>query len=91
MILIRPGPFVCAEWDFGGMPARLLSIKNIKVRDNNKAFLDEVKVYFNSLAPIMKKYSHSNLGPIIMLQIENEYGFYGKDKTYIQALRDLWK
>jgi len=65
MILIRPGPYVCAEWDFGGLPVRLLSIKDLEIRSNNKLFLDEVKIYFSSLTSILKAYSES----IILLQI----------------------
>ena len=55
-VLIRPGPYVCAEWDFGGLPARLLSINGLVIRANNNLFLDEVKIYFESLAPILKKH-----------------------------------
>lgn len=68
-VLFRPGPYVCAEWDFGGLPARLLSIKGLEIRANNKAFLDEVKVYFASLVDILHQFSFTNKGPIIMLQI----------------------
>lgn len=45
-VLFRPGPYVCAEWDFGGMPARLLAVKGLVIRANNKPFLEEVKIYF---------------------------------------------
>ncbi len=69
MMLFRPGPYVCAEWDFGGLPARLLSVKGLEIRANNKLFLDEVKVYFASLMPIINEFSSTNNGPIIMLQI----------------------
>jgi beta-galactosidase len=69
MVLFRPGPYVCAEWDFGGLPARLLSVKGLEIRANNKLFLDEVKVYFASLMPIINDYSITKGGPIIMLQI----------------------
>jgi beta-galactosidase len=55
-VLFRPGPYVCAEWDFGGLPARLYSIRNLKVRANNAEFLTEVKVYFGSLVPIIQKH-----------------------------------
>ena len=94
MVLFRPGPYVCAEWDFGGMPARLLSIDGLVLRANNKQFLDETRIYFKSLAPIMKKYLRNDKNPkgcIVMLQIENEYGFYGTDKTYMQQIRAIWK
>lgn len=89
-VLIRPGPYVCAEWDFGGLPARLLNIPNLKIRTNNRPYLDQVSLYFQSLVPILSPFLASNGGPIILLQIENELGFYNDDKAYIQALRDMW-
>lgn len=55
-VLFRPGPYVCAEWDFGGLPARLLGIKNLVIRTNTKLFLDEVRIYFESLVPIISKH-----------------------------------
>lgn len=58
-VLFRPGPYVCAEWDFGGLPARLYSVPNLKVRANNPEFLAEVKVYFASLVPIMQRHLKS--------------------------------
>lgn len=89
-VLIRPGPYVCAEWDFGGFPARLLNVDGIKLRANNAVYLNEVKVYFESLVPILKPFWAKNGGSIILLQIENEYGFYGNDKSYMEALRTMW-
>ena len=74
------------------MPARLLSVKDLEIRANNKLFLEEVKVYFSSLIPIINDFIHTdNDDLIIMLQIENEYGWYGTDKAYIQAIRNLWQ
>ena len=87
MVLFRPGPYVCAEWDFGGFPARLLNTNGIELRSNNPVFLVETKIYFQALVPIIRKHmrTESNKsGCIVMLQIENEYGFYGTDKSYIQ-------
>lgn len=72
MVLFRPGPYVCAEWDFGGMPARLLSIDGLVIRANNKQFLEETLIYFKALVPIMNKYLRNAKNPkgcIIMLQI----------------------
>lgn len=89
-VLIRPGPYVCAEWDFGGFPARLLSIPGLKLRANNPEYLSEVRVYFKSLVPVLKPYLSASGGPIVLLQVENEYGFYGSDKNYIEALRQMW-
>lgn len=90
-VLIRPGPYVCAEWDFGGFPARLLNVNGIKLRANNQIYLNEVKIYFQSLVPILEPFWSKNGGPIVLNQIENEYGFYGNDKTYIEALREMWR
>lgn len=72
MVLFRPGPYVCAEWDFGGMPARLLSIDGLVIRSNNHQFLKETYIYFQALVPIMKKYLRTVENPkgcIVMLQI----------------------
>jgi beta-galactosidase len=71
MVFFRPGPYVCSEWDFGGLPVRLLSNKELVIRSNNKPFLDEVQIYFASLTSIINNYSLTNSGPIVMLQIEN--------------------
>ena len=89
--MIRPGPYVCAEWDFGGLPARLLNIPNLKIRTRDPIYLAEVEVYTKSLVPILSPYLSSNGGPIVLLQIENEYGSFGNDLEYINALRQQWK
>lgn len=68
-VLFRPGPYVCAEWDFGGLPARLLGIDGLVIRSANKKYEDEVRVYFEALAPIIKPFLAVNGGNIIMLQI----------------------
>lgn len=71
-VLFRPGPYVCAEWDFGGMPARLLNIKGLVIRANNQQFLEETFIYFEALKPIMKAHQKSADNPkgcIVMLQI----------------------
>ena len=71
-VLFRPGPYVCAEWDFGGLPARLLSIPELVIRANNAPFLNEVKTYFASLVPIINKHLMTDENPkgsIVLLQI----------------------
>ena len=68
-VLIRPGPYVCAEWDFGGLPARFLVDPNLTIRSNTPIYLAETKVYFASLVPLLKPYLSSNGGPIVLLQI----------------------
>jgi beta-galactosidase len=71
-VLFRPGPYICGEWDFGGLPAYLLENKtSISLRSTNTQYMDAVKRYFTVLAPIVKKYDSKNGGPIVLLQIEN--------------------
>ena len=89
--LMRPGPYVCAEWDFGGIPAKLLSIPDIKIRGMDPRYLAAVKRYLAAFAPVIKSHLVSNGGAILMVQIENEYGSYGNDKRYLEWLRDEWK
>jgi hypothetical protein len=68
-VLLRPGPYVCAEWDFGGLPARLLGIEGLEIRSANALYETEVKLYFRALAPIIRPYLAANGGNIILLQI----------------------
>ena len=63
----------------------------MRLRTRSKAFLEEVEPYFKALAPVLTPFLAKNGGPIVLLQIENEYGFFGKDHQYISDLRDMWK
>ncbi|EDQ88666.1 uncharacterized protein MONBRDRAFT_26329 [Monosiga brevicollis MX1] len=85
-VLIRPSPYICAEWDFGGLPARLMANPDLELRSSNDAFLDEVERYYDALMPILRPLQASNGGPIIAFYVENEYGSYGADRDYLQAL-----
>ncbi|MDQ6889222.1 MAG: beta-galactosidase [Bacteroidota bacterium] len=89
-VLLRPGPYVCAEWDFGGLPSYLLKIPDIKIRCMDKRYMSAVTRYIISLAKEVAPLQCTNGGPILMVQIENEYGSYGNDKEYLEALRTLW-
>lgn len=89
-VLLRPGPYVCAEWEFGGLPPYLLQIPDIKVRCMDHRYMEAVKRYVTALAKEVKPLLVTNGGPIVMVQIENEYGSYGNDKTYLNTLKDLW-
>ena len=89
-VLLRPGPYVCAEWDFGGIPPYLLKIPDIKVRCMDSRYMDAVERYINTFSKIVKPLLITNGGPILMVQIENEYGSYGNDKNYLEALRKIW-
>jgi beta-galactosidase len=73
-VIIRPGPYVCAEWDFGGLPTYLLKIPDIKIRCMDKRYMDAVTGYIYHLSAEIRSLQCSTGGPILMLQIENEYG-----------------
>ncbi|NLR58514.1 beta-galactosidase [Chitinophaga polysaccharea] len=89
-VLLRPGPYVCAEWEFGGLPPYLLQSPDIKVRCMDPHYMEAVTRYVEHLAAEVKPLLVTNGGPVVMMQIENEYGSYGNDKTYLNTLKDLW-
>ncbi len=90
-VLLRPGPYVCAEWDFGGLPPYLLKDPEIKVRCMNPHYIQAAGRYLGKLAEVVKPLQVSHGGPILMMQIENEYGSYGNDRSYIHWLHDFWR
>lgn len=90
-VIVRPGPYICAEWEFGGFPSWLLKYEDMKLRCYNELYLGFVKQYFDVLLPMLAKEQITNGGPIIAMQIENEYGSYGRDKKYLRYLRDLMR
>lgn len=75
-VIIRPGPYVCAEWEFGGYPWWLQKNKELEIRTDNKAFLEECEKYINQLAKQIVPLQINNGGPVIMVQAENEFGSY---------------
>ncbi len=89
-VLFRPGPYVCGEWDFGGIPPYLLKIPDIRIRCMDPRYMNAVKAYITRLAKEIKQFLCSNGGPILMIQVENEYGSYGNDKKYMEELRTCW-
>ena len=89
-VLLRPGPYVCAEWDFGGLPSYLLKIPDIKVRCMDSRYMAAVKQYVNHLSNEVRSLQCTNGGPILMVQVENEYGSYGNDRQYLNELKHLW-
>ncbi len=90
-VLLRPGPYVCAEWDLGGIPPYLLKIPDIKLRCMDPRYMSAVTRYVAALSAQVKPLMCSNGGPIVMVQVENEYGSFGNDKNYLLALRKLWQ
>ena len=88
-VILRPSPFICAEWEFGGFPAWLLTKPGIRLRCNNPVYLDYVARYYDKLIPLIVPYQITSGGPVILVQVENEYGSYGNDKEYLKALRNM--
>ena len=89
MVIVRPGPYICAEWEFGGLPAWLLAEDGMKLRVNYGPFLKHVEDYYKVLLPKITPLQVTNGGPVILMQIENEYGYYANDITYLEAMRKL--
>lgn len=88
--IVRPGPYICAEWEFGGFPSYLLKHKDIQLRRNDPVYLKYVFEYLSALFDEIKPMLLSNGGNIIMMQIENEYGSYSDDKVYLNKLKDFY-
>ncbi|WP_342116816.1 glycoside hydrolase family 35 protein [Pseudoduganella sp. OTU4001] len=86
-VILRPGPYVCAEVDFGGFPAWLLRTPGLRVRSMDARYLAASARYFKRLAQEVGDLQSSRGGPILMLQVENEYGSFGRDHEYMQAVR----
>ncbi|KAF9616972.1 hypothetical protein IFM89_033042 [Coptis chinensis] len=87
LVMLRPGPYICAEWDFGGFPAWMLSIEPaLRLRSSDPAFLQLVDRWWGMLLPKIASLLYSNEGPIIMVQIENEFGSFSDDKRYLHHL-----
>jgi beta-galactosidase len=87
-VILRPGPYACAEWEFGGFPWWLLKKKDIKLRTQDSYYLERCRMYLNQVGKVLAPLQVTNGGPIIMTQVENEYGSYGDDKEYIGKIRD---
>ncbi|MEV8535551.1 beta-galactosidase family protein [Streptomyces sp. NPDC051211] len=80
--IVRPGPYICAEWDFGGLPARLLAEDGLRLRCSDPRFEAEVSGWFDQVVPELLPLLADNGGPVVAVQIENEYGSYGNDARY---------
>ena len=89
-LILRPGPYVCAEWELGGIPPYLLRIPDIKLRCMDPRYMAAAERYMAKLSEVIKPFLITKGGPILMLQIENEYGSYGNEKEYLQRLKDVW-
>ncbi len=87
-VIVRPGPYVCAEWEMGGLPWWLLKKKDIRLREQDPYFMERVKIFEQKVGEQLAPLTIQNGGPIIMVQVENEYGSYGEDKPYVSEIRD---
>lgn len=87
--IVRPGPYICAEWDFGGLPAWLLADENMRVRCCYEPYLKHVSDFYHELFSRIQPMLLSNGGNILAVQVENEYGSYGNDKNYLAFIEQL--
>ncbi len=90
-VIVRPSPYICAEWDFGGLPAWLLKEDGMRLRVSYGPFLQHVREYYEVLLPVLKPLQITQGGPVIMMQVENEYGSYSNDREYVKTLADLMR
>ncbi|KAJ9574342.1 hypothetical protein L9F63_026010, partial [Diploptera punctata] len=94
-VLFRPSAYICAEWEFGGMPSWLLRYEGIKVRSSDERFLDRVDIFYSKLFPLIEDMQFTKGGPIIAFQVENEYGGLIQDGSpidtdYLLFLKDTY-
>src|SRR5579859_2171350 len=85
-VLLRPGPYACAEWEFGGLPAWLLKTAGVEVRSSDARFLQPATRYLREIGAHVAGLQIGHGGPILMTQVENEYGSFGKDTAYLGAI-----
>ncbi len=90
-VILRPSPYICAEWEFGGLPAWLLAEDGMKLRVNYAPFLEHVRDYYKVLLPMLSPMQITKGGPVILMQVENEYGYYATDAGYMCAMRDMMR
>lgn len=89
MVILRPSVYICAEWEFGGLPAWILNERGIRLRSTDPVFMQKVENYFKVLIPKLAPLQITHGGPVIMMQIENEYGSYGMEKDYLRQTQKL--
>ncbi len=90
-VILRPGPYICAEWDMGGLPSWLQEVPGLRVRCYNKPFLEKVRNYYKVLFNVLRPHFIENGGNIIAMQLENEYGSFGDDQKYLQEIVKIYK
>ena len=88
-VILRPGPYVCAEWEFGGYPSWLLKDRTAVVRSSDPKFIEPTARWIKRLGEELAPLQIGNGGPIILVQVENEYGSFGKDHAYMEQIRKM--
>ena len=91
MVIVRPGPYICAEWEFGGLPWWIQKYDNMEIRCSNGTYMAFFKRYLSKMFEQIRPLLCTRGGPVIMMQCENEYGYYGDDKVYLKALYDYYR
>jgi len=89
-VIVRPGPYACAEWDFGGLPIWLLRTPDIKVRCSDPRYLAACESYILKIGEVIRDLQVHRGGPVLMVQVENEYGSFGNDRDYMLSLKGFW-
>lgn len=89
--IVRPSPYICAEWELGGLPSWLFNIDGMELRCKNQPYYDNITDYYKVLFPKLVNHQIDKGGNVILMQIENEYGYYGKDTSYLKFLSDLMR
>lgn len=87
--IVRPGPYICAEWDNGGLPAWLMATPGVGVRTAEPQFLDAIASFYDEVLGVVAPRQVTRGGPVLLVQVENEYGAYGDDEQYLRALVGL--
>ena len=88
-VILRPSPYICAEWEFGGLPAWLLAEDGMRLRCSYQPYLDHVAAYYDKLFEIISPLQINYGGPVILMQVENEYGYYGSDGEYLKTIKRM--
>lgn len=90
-VIVRPGPYVCAEWEMGGLPWWLLKKEDVQLRSRDPYYIERVKIFMNEVGKQLADLQITRGGNIIMVQVENEFGSYGTDKPYVSEIRNIVK
>lgn len=91
MAIVRPGPYICAEWEFGGLPWWLQTLQNMEIRCSNAVYMEHFTRYLRRVFDEVRPLLCTNGGNVIMMQVENEYGYYGDDKKYLASLVKIYR